>query len=216
MIIQCYNLEKKAPQQQHHLLKAQSFHIQKGEMLAIQGRSGAGKTTLLNILALLDQPSAGQYYLENKNVSTLDATEIQYQRQHTFGYIFQQYWLIEHLNVLDNICLPLQYLANPNQHDHQHLTEILNVLGLNDYLKRYPQQLSGGQQQRVSIARALVCNPKIILADEPTGALDQENSEKILALLAKINTQLGTTIIMVTHDAEVASKCQRQYRIETA
>ncbi len=184
-------------------------------MVAITGQSGIGKSTLLNIIGCLDHPTSGNYFLENHNISTLSLEEKALIRKKTFGYIFQQYWLIKHLTIIENIELALEYLDG-NQHNTREIAlATLASIGIPQYAEYYPMHLSGGQQQKASIARAIVTKPSIIIADEPTGALDHNNSMQIMDLLKKINREQQTTIIVVTHDREIAGLCNRRLPMET-
>lgn len=170
--------------------------------------SGCGKSTLLNILGLLDNPTSGNYYLDNKEVGHLKEKDRTNVRKGSIGFVFQSFNLIDELNVFENVELPLTYLNIPAEERKKRVTEILSRMNISHRVKHYPQQLSGGQQQRVAIARAVVSNPKIILADEPTGNLDSKNGLEVMELLTELNKE-GTTIVMVTHsqrDAGFASR----------
>lgn len=175
----------------------------------IMGKSGSGKTTLLNVLGFLDKIDSGKYYFEDKDVSLLsDSIRSEY-RAKNVGFVFQQFNLIETLNVEQNIEIPLIYAGMKDKEKRKELiSKKLKEVGLEGYEKKFPNHLSGGQQQRVAIARALVNNPKIIFADEPTGALDSETGEEIMNLLKKLNNE-GTTIIMVTHDIDMTAYASR-------
>ena len=177
-----------------------------GSMMAIMGPSGCGKSTLLNVLGLIDTPSHGDYYLQECNTAELSRDHREKLRRQTFGHIFQQYHLIDHLTVLDNVLLPLRYRSDLPYLKNTGIA-LLERFKLADLMFRYPNELSGGQAQRVSIARALITNPPIILADEPTGALDADNSDNVIAMLQKAHEAMATTILLVTHDAEVAKSC---------
>ena len=190
------------------MLPTATFSVLPGEMLAIMGSSGCGKSTLLNILGLIDKPSQGQYFFDGTDTTTLTLSEKAYIRRHYISYIFQQYHLIDHMHVYDNIALPLRYKTE-NSLSQSAISELINQLGLSSQLNKFPNELSGGQQQRVSIARALVTQPKLLLADEPTGALDSYTSASILAALRNIHQLHGTTIVVVTHDQAVANACDR-------
>lgn len=171
-------------------------------------KSGCGKSTLLNILGLLDNPTSGNYYLDNKEVGHLKEKDRTNVRKGSIGFVFQSFNLIDELNVFENVELPLTYLNIPAEERKKRVTEILSRMNISHRVKHYPQQLSGGQQQRVAIARAVVSNPKIILADEPTGNLDSKNGLEVMELLTELNKE-GTTIVMVTHsqrDAGFASR----------
>ena len=182
--------------------------IQKGEFVAIMGPSGCGKSTLLNIIGLLDNPSSGEYYFDNKEVSKLKERNRTLQRRGNIGFVFQSFNLIDELNVFENVELPLIYLKLKSSERKAMVENILERMKISHRRKHYPQQLSGGQQQRVAIARAVVANPKLILADEPTGNLDSKNGLEVMNLLTELNRE-GTTIVMVTHsmhDSEFAHR----------
>lgn len=175
-----------------------SLEVKENEFVAIMGPSGCGKSTLLNIMGLLDQPTAGSYYLDGMEVGRLrekDRTEV---RKGKIGFVFQSFNLIDELNVFENVELPLTYLKIPAAERRRRVSEILSRMNIGHRAGHYPQQLSGGQQQRVAIARAVVSGPKLILADEPTGNLDSKNGQEVMELLTELNKE-GTTIVMVTH-----------------
>lgn len=185
-----------------------SFEIKDGEFVAIMGPSGCGKSTLLNILGLLDNPSEGSYLFADTEVARLKERERTRFRKGNIGFIFQSFNLIDELNVYDNIELPLRYLNVSAADRKARVTEMLKRMNISHRAKHFPQQLSGGQQQRVAIARACVANPKLILADEPTGNLDSKNGKEVMRLLQELNNE-GTTIVMVTHSQKDASMAQR-------
>lgn len=175
-----------------------SLEVKENEFVAIMGPSGCGKSTLLNIMGLLDQPTAGSYYLDGMEVGRLrekDRTEV---RKGKIGFVFQSFNLIDELNVFENVELPLTYLKIPAAERRRRVNEILSRMNISHRAGHYPQQLSGGQQQRVAIARAVVSGPKLILADEPTGNLDSKNGQEVMEMLTELNKE-GTTIVMVTH-----------------
>ena len=175
-----------------------SLEVKENEFVAIMGPSGCGKSTLLNIMGLLDQPTAGSYYLDGMEVGRLrekDRTEV---RKGKIGFVFQSFNLIDELNVFENVELPLTYLKIPAAERRRRVNKILSRMNISHRAGHYPQQLSGGQQQRVAIARAVVSGPKLILADEPTGNLDSKNGQEVMELLTELNKE-GTTIVMVTH-----------------
>ncbi len=184
-------------------------------MVAITGQSGAGKSTLLNIIGCLDQPSSGQYYLNQHDITDLSCTARSLLRKETFGYIFQQYWLINHLTVVENVELALLYRSGHCRSNREKARNALDQLGILSHAEHYPCQLSGGQQQRASIARAIITKPNILIADEPTGALDHDNSMQIMQILKEINRSHGTTVILVTHDREIAGMCNKRLPMET-
>lgn len=182
--------------------------IKEGEFVSIMGPSGCGKSTLLNIIGLLDEISSGSYQLVGKEVAGMNEVERSRLRKANIGFIFQNFNLIDELNVYDNIELPLIYNKVPASDRKERVKEIAEKLNISHRLQHYPQQLSGGQQQRVAVARALVCDPKIILADEPTGNLDSSNGNEVMELLTKLHAQ-GTTILMVTHSAHDAAYSEK-------
>ena len=185
-----------------------NMEIDEGEFVAIMGPSGCGKTTLLNILGLLDNPSEGNYLLDGVEVSGLKESQRTALRKGKVGFIFQSFNLIDELNVEQNVELPLKYMGVKPDERKTRVTETLRRLGIAHRAKHYPNELSGGQQQRVAIARAVICNPRLILADEPTGNLDSRNGKEVMDLLAELNDD-GTTIMMVTHSQRDASYAHR-------
>ena len=189
-------------------LNGVSFEIKDGEFVAIMGPSGCGKSTLLNILGLLDNPTEGSYLFGDSEVAKLKEKERTRIRKGNIGFIFQSFNLIDELNVYDNIELPLRYLDIPAAERKQKVTEMMKRMNISHRAKHFPQQLSGGQQQRVAIARACVANPKLILADEPTGNLDSKNGREVMQLLQELNCE-GATIVMVTHSQKDAAMAQR-------
>ncbi len=185
-----------------------NMEIDEGEIVAIMGPSGCGKTTLLNILGLLDNPSEGNYLLDGVEVSRLKESQRTALRKGQIGFIFQSFNLIDELNVEQNVELPLKYMGMKAEERKKRVTETLRRLGIAHRAKHYPNELSGGQQQRAAIARAVICNPRLILADEPTGNLDTRNGKEVMDLLAELNDD-GTTIVMVTHSQRDASYAHR-------
>nr|MCR5535094.1 ABC transporter ATP-binding protein [Bacteroidaceae bacterium] len=179
-------------------LREVNLEVKDGEFVSIMGPSGCGKTTLLNIMGLLDTPTDGTYMLDGKDVSQLSERERTNIRKGTIGFVFQSFNLIDDLDVYENIELPLLYMGVPAKERKKRVTEILDRMAMSHRRGHFPCQLSGGQQQRVAVARAVVSNPKIILADEPTGNLDSKNSKEVMDLLLQLHEQ-GTTIVMVTH-----------------
>ncbi len=190
------------------VLKHVDLSIAEGEYVAIMGASGSGKSTLMNIIGCLDRPSSGHYLLAGTDLTTLNDDELADIRNQYIGFVFQQFNLLPKLTALSNVMLPMIYADVSRSQRIKQATEALAQVGLSDRLQNRPNQLSGGQQQRVAIARALVNNPALVLADEPTGALDSTTSQEIMELLTKLNQQ-GTTIALVTHDANVAAKTKR-------
>ena len=186
-----------------------SFAIEKGEFVAVMGPSGCGKSTLLNILGLLDNPTSGSYTLLGQEVSAFREKDRTLFRKGNIGFVFQSFNLIDELNVFENVELPLIYLRVKASERRRRVTEILNRMNISHRAKHFPQQLSGGQQQRVAIARAVIANPQLILADEPTGNLDSKSGKIVIDALKDINEHMGKTIIMVTHDPQMASYCSR-------
>lgn len=189
-------------------LKDVNLHIQKGEFTAIMGPSGCGKSTLLNIIGLLDNPTSGRYYFDEKEVGSFKESNRTLLRKGNIGFVFQSFNLIDELNVFENAELPLIYLKLSSRQRREMVEKVLERMNISHRRKHFPQQLSGGQQQRVAIARAVVANPKLILADEPTGNLDSKNGLEVMNLLTELNEE-GTTIVMVTHslhDAEFAHR----------
>lgn len=190
------------------VLKDVSLQVEEGEYLAIMGPSGSGKTTLMNILGCLDLPTSGTYILDDKPVSSLSEKELTKVRRNTIGFVFQSFQLMPRESALDNVALPLIYAGKSKKERHDMAMTALEKVGLAERAAFKPTQLSGGQKQRVAIARAMVNNPKILLADEPTGALDQKSGEQVLELFKQLNEE-GVTIIMITHDIKVAQKAKR-------
>lgn len=189
-------------------LNGVSFEVNKGEFVAIMGPSGCGKSTLLNILGLLDNPTSGSYQLLDNEVSTLKEKDRTKFRKGNIGFVFQNFNLIDELNVFENVELPLIYMNIKASKRKEMVNNILKRMNISHRASHFPQQLSGGQQQRVAIARAVVCNPALILADEPTGNLDSKNGKEVMELLTELNKE-GTTIIMVTHSQHDATYTQR-------
>ncbi len=197
------------------VLKGISLSIERGELAALMGVSGSGKTTLMNILGCLDRPSSGRYWLDGQEVSDLPGDVRALVRNKKIGFVFQNFNLLPRTSALEQVMMPLSYTADelPESEWRRRARALLERVGLGDRLDHEPSQLSGGQQQRVAIARALVNNPPLVLADEPTGALDSRTSEEILRLFQQLNQEEGITIVIVTHDAGVASHTRRTIRI---
>jgi ABC-type lipoprotein export system ATPase subunit len=197
------------------VLKGVSLAIEQGEMVALMGASGSGKSTMMNILGCLDRPSAGHYGLDGQAIESLSADERALVRNRKIGFCFQTFNLLPRTSALENVMMPLSYTAeNLSEREwRRRATLMLERVGLGDRMDHEPSQLSGGQQQRVAIARALINSPPLLLADEPTGALDSRTSEEILRLFQQLNAEEGVTIIIVTHDADVAGHAQRVIRM---
>ncbi len=210
MIIKTENLQKsfRTSEVETIAIDKLNFEVEKGEFVAIMGPSGCGKTTLLNILGLLDTPTAGNYYLNGKDVTQLNEHDRTMLRRGEIGFVFQSFNLIDELTVYENIELPLSYQKVRSGERKRLVTDIMRRMEISHRAKHFPHQLSGGQQQRVAIARAVVSNPKLILADEPTGNLDSKNGIEVMNILSELN-KAGTTVVMVTHnrrDAEFAHR----------
>ena len=210
-MIQMQNIQKiyRTEHVETHALSGFSLDIAAGEFVALMGPSGSGKTTLLNVIGLLDTFDGGSYRLDSKDVSQLTDRQMSRIRNRKIGFIFQSFNLIPDLDVFDNVDVPLRYRGLPRGNRRERIEEALEIVGLTSRIHHYPSQLSGGQQQRVAVARAVVGNPKLILADEPTGNLDTAMANEIMDLLEKIN-DLGTTVVIVTHDSELATRAPRQ------
>lgn len=198
------------------VLKGVSLTINRGELVALMGTSGSGKTTLMNILGCLDRPSSGRYWLDGERIDAMSSDERALVRNRKIGFVFQSFNLLARTSALENVMMPLSYTAEQlTEREWRHRAQaLLERVGLGERLDHEPSQLSGGQQQRVAIARALVNNPPVVLADEPTGALDSRTTEEILSLFQKLNEEEGITIIIVTHDPNVASHTKRVVRIK--
>ncbi len=194
------------------VLKGITLRIEKGEFAAIMGPSGSGKTTLMNILGCLDVPSSGRYFLAEKEVSRMTDDELSVIRNKHIGFVFQNFYLLPHATVLENVLLPTLYTEKYLPGVEKHTIEILRLVGLEDRIKFRPSQLSGGQQQRVAIARALVNNPSLLLADEPSGQLDSKTATEIMNLLQTMNER-GNTIVVITHDPNIAAYAKRVIQI---
>lgn len=195
-----------------HAVDGVSFEIEKGEFVSIIGQSGSGKSTCMNIIGCLDVPSSGKYYLNNQDVGTLSEDEQADIRNKMLGFIFQQYNLLPKLTVIENVKLPLLYRGLSEEEQERRAHEALAKVDLDSKCRNRPNQLSGGQQQRVSIARALAGNPALILADEPTGALDTKTGREVMDFLTRLNSQ-GNTVVIVTHDNIIASQTHRVIRL---
>jgi len=188
------------------VLREINLHVEQGELVAVMGPSGSGKTTLLNLLGCLDVPTSGSYYLEDREVSRLGSRELAHIRGQKIGFIFQTFNLLSRLTALANVELALTYAGGV---DRKRAIEALAKVGLSERVKHRPIELSGGEQQRVAIARAIVKNPSLFLADEPTGQLDSHSGEEVISILTSLHAEQGITLVVVTHDANIASHCQR-------
>ena len=195
------------------ILKGIDLSIQPGEYVAIMGASGSGKSTLMNIMGCLDRASEGRYVFEGDDLTTFNDDELAYVRNHRIGFVFQQFNLLPRATALENVMLPMVYANVPKAERRERATQALIQVGLADRLQNRPNQLSGGQQQRVAIARALVNHPALVLADEPTGALDTKTSQDVMNVLTELNNQ-GITIVIVTHEPDVAAQTKRIIRIQ--
>jgi putative ABC transport system ATP-binding protein len=212
-MIRLENIIKTYPMGKRELvvLKGITLNIKQGELVAIMGPSGSGKTTLLNLLGCLDVPTSGKYYLDNREVSRLGSRELAGIRGQKIGFIFQTFNLLSRLTALANVELGMTYAGGV---DRKRAVEALAKVGLSERVKHRPIELSGGEQQRVAIARALVKSPSLFLADEPTGQLDSRSGEEIISILTALNAEQGITVLMVTHDANIANHCQRIIQIK--
>jgi putative ABC transport system ATP-binding protein len=195
------------------VLRGISVTVEKGELLSIIGPSGSGKSTLMNIIGLLEQPTSGSYFIDGMKVSYDDDRVLSDIRNKTIGFVFQQYHLLPRLNALDNVGIPLVYRGTGEKEIREKSMEFLKKVEVEDRAHHKPNELSGGQQQRVAIARALVGRPSIVLADEPTGALDSNTSQDIMNLFKRLNKEEGITIIVITHDPKIARQCERVVEI---
>jgi len=194
-------------------LKGISFEVNKGDLVAIVGPSGSGKSTTMNIIGLLDRPTRGRYFLLEKDASNLKYDEQAEYRNQFIGFIFQSFFLLPRLTAIQNVGLPLMYRNVPKAEIAKRSQAMLEQVGLGDLSHNRPNELSGGQQQRVAIARALVGEPALILADEPTGALDVKTSEGVMNMLIDMNRNQGQTIVIITHDLDVSARCDREIHI---
>ncbi|WP_318780869.1 ABC transporter ATP-binding protein [Dendronalium phyllosphericum] len=195
------------------ILKGIQLSIEEGEYVAIMGASGSGKSTLMNIVGCLDRPTTGRYIFEGRNLTTFDDDELAYIRNQRIGFVFQQFNLLSRATALENVMLPMVYANLPKRKRRQRALAALERVGLGERISNRPSQLSGGQQQRVAIARALVNRPALVLADEPTGALDTETSHEVMNLMTELNQQ-GITIVIVTHEPDIAAQTKRIIRVQ--
>jgi len=209
-MIEIKELNKSYPigQSSLHVLKGIDLKIKEGELVAIMGSSGSGKSTLLNIIGMLDNYDSGSYQLDGVPIKDLDETKAAKYRNRFLGFVFQSFNLINYKTALENIALPLYYQGISRKERQNIAMEYLGKVGLADWAEHLPSELSGGQKQRIAIARALASKPKVLLADEPTGALDSTTSEEVMSLIKKINNE-GKTILVVTHEQDIANMCKR-------
>ena len=207
-MIQLQGITKVYPMGKRELsvLRGVTLHIEQGELVAIMGPSGSGKSTLLNLIGCLDIPTSGRYYLENREVSRLNSGELAQIRGQKIGFVFQTFNLLTRLSALANVELGMRYAGGI---DRQRATEALARVGLSDRANHRPTELSGGEQQRVAIARALVKTPSLFLADDPTGQLDSSSGAELISILTSLHAEQGITLVVVTHDANIAHHCQR-------
>jgi len=192
------------------VLKGISLEVERGELLAVVGASGSGKSTLMHMLGLLEQPTSGDYYIEGEKISYDNDQELSSLRNRKIGFVFQQYYLLPRLTALDNVGIPLVYRGMKDTEIKERSMALLKKLEMTDRAGHKPDEMSGGQQQRVAIARALVGNPSLILADEPTGALDTHTGQEIMNIFRNLNEEEGITIIVITHDPKIAAQCKRR------
>ncbi len=192
------------------VLKGISLEVERGELLAVVGASGSGKSTLMHMLGLLEQPTSGDYYIEGEKISYDNDRELSSLRNRKIGFVFQQYYLLPRLTALDNVGIPLVYRGMKDTEIKERSMALLKKLEMADRAGHKPDEMSGGQQQRVAIARALVGNPSLILADEPTGALDTHTGQEIMNIFRNLNEEEGITIIVITHDPKIAAQCKRR------
>jgi putative ABC transport system ATP-binding protein len=195
------------------VLKGISLEVEQGELLAIVGASGSGKSTLMHMLGLLEQPTSGEYYVEGEKIGYDDDQALSTLRNRKIGFVFQQYYLLPRLTALDNVGIPLVYRGMKDAEIRERSMALLQKLEMADRAGHRPDEMSGGQQQRVAIARALVGSPTLILADEPTGALDTHTGQEIMNVFRKLNEEERITIIVITHDPKIAIQCRRQAEI---
>ncbi|MBU8541092.1 ABC transporter ATP-binding protein [Falsiroseomonas tokyonensis] len=193
-----------------HILRHLSLTVAAGELVSIMGGSGSGKTTLMNIIGLLDKPTSGQYRIDGQDVLRAEARELSRLRNRLIGFVFQSFFLLPRLNAWRNVALPLMYRGTPEAEARRRALAMLERVGLAERTEHMPAMLSGGQKQRVAIARALVGEPRVVLADEPTGALDPKVSQEIMDLFLELKREFGVLILIITHDPGVAAQCERQ------
>ena len=214
-MIQIKNLHKSYPMGKDslHVLKGLNLHIKEGEFVSIMGSSGSGKSTLLNIVGLLDEHDKGEYFLNGQLIEKLDEKKAAILRNKFLGFVFQSFNLISYKTALENVALPLYYKGESRKQRLKTAMDYLDKVGLKDWANHLPSELSGGQKQRVAIARALVTKPKVVLADEPTGALDSTTSDSVMEMLKEINRE-GMTVFVITHEEEIAEQTDRIVRLK--
>ena len=214
-MIEIKNLHKSYPMGKDslHVLKGLDLHIKEGEFVSIMGSSGSGKSTLLNIVGLLDEHDEGEYYLNKQKIEKLDEKKAAVLRNKFLGFVFQSFNLISYKSALENVALPLYYKGVGRKERLKTALDYLEKVGLKDWANHLPSELSGGQKQRVAIARALVTKPKVVLADEPTGALDSTTSDSVMEMLKEINRE-GMTVFVITHEEEIAEQTDRIVRLK--
>ena len=194
-------------------LRGVSFDIEQGEFVSIMGPSGSGKSTCMNMIGCLDRPTSGIVKINGRETAKMNEKELSVLRNQTIGFVFQQYHLISSMNVIENVMLPLKYQKVEKSLRYERAEEVLEAVGLTERIHHKPNELSGGQKQRVAIARAMITKPKILLADEPTGALDSETGKQVMEMFRKINGEQNTTVIIVTHDPRIGESTKRCIRI---
>ena len=195
-------------------LRGVCIEVARGDLLSIMGPSGSGKSTLMNIIGLLGKPSAGSYFLNGRDVSSMKDRELSAFRNANVGFVFQSFNLLEHLTAVENVAVPLMYRGIGGRENRRRAEAILEKVAMGNRLDHKPDQLSGGQKQRVAIARALVGEPAVVLADEPTGALDSDTADEVMELLTHLNREEGVTFVIVTHDAAISERCTRRARMQ--
>jgi len=215
-LVEVRNVTKTYHKGEHEItpLKDVTLDVERGDMMSLMGASGSGKSTLLNLIAGIDRPTSGRLIVNGQDITQLSRTRLAYWRAANIGYIFQTHNLIPVLTAAENIEMPLLLLPLSAAERRKRIALVLEAVGLSDRASYYPRQLSGGQEQRVGIARAIIASPAVVVADEPTGDLDAETSTQILELLVRLNRELGTTLIMVTHDPTAAGVARRRLRLE--
>lgn len=214
MILEMHDICKDYPMGKsvNHILKHIDLEVEEGEYLAIMGPSGSGKTTLMNIIGCLDTPTSGTYVLAGEDVSSATDDRLADIRNQMIGFVFQSFYLLPKLNALDNVALPLLYANVPRRERRDRAAEALASVGLDERMDFYPNQLSGGQCQRVAIARAMIAKPRILLADEPTGALDSASGRQVMQIFGELNAK-GTTVVLITHAQDIADCAKKTHRI---